>query len=66
MVARATSVNCPVLVDCLVDYDFKTRLPCAWMFTRINDGIYRCCEENFDPKTKKKVKFSDFGEKKVC
>ena len=64
MVARATSVNCPVLVDCLIDYIFKMRLPCAQMFTCINDGIYRCCEENSDPKPKKTVKFSDLKKKK--
>ena len=60
MVTRATSVNCHVLVDRFVDYDFKLRLPCVRMFTCINEGISRCCKENSDPKPKKMVKFSDF------
>ena len=53
-------------MNCLVDYDFKKRLPCARMFKYINDGIYRCCEENSYPKPKKTVKFSDFWKKKFA
>ena len=56
MVTRATLVNCPVLVDCLVDYDFKTRLPCAQKLTCINEGISQCCEKKLGPKTKENGK----------
>ena len=40
-------------------------MPCALMFTRVNDGICRCGEENSDPKQKKTVKFSDFLKKSL-
>ena len=64
MVARATSVNCRSLVDCLVNYDFKTRLPGAWMFTCINNEVSRCYAEKSNPKSKKTIRFRDFWRKK--
>ena len=53
MVAKTTSAN----GRSLVDYDFKTRLPGAWMFTYINNGISEFCEEKSNPKSKKTIKF---------
>ena len=47
-------------------FDFKTRLPCARMFTCINNGVSRCCEEKSDPKSKKTIFFSNFWSKKFA
>ena len=47
-------------------FDFKMWLPCARMFTCINNGVSLCCEEKSDPKSKKTIFFSDFLSKKFA
>ena len=65
MVTRASSVNhCP-LVDCLVDYDFKTKLPCARMFTCINNVSW-CCQKNRTQNLRKPSDLAIFENKKLA